>query len=152
MICCSFVAAANNWLLATIPTYWLVRVLVLFTVQKLGPHIPTCRCVGVGRALTSILLPLCEYMKYVRPAFRKLNNREIVTIGYQCVNFHTIIDFKTEDFRRKTRLVVGGHLAKSPATPIDIICLEQFAFEGSGNPKWLNHSACHREDMDSPVP
>ena len=32
------------------------------------------------------------------------------------VNFHMIFDVKIEDFRRKARLLTGGHVTEPPAT------------------------------------
>ena len=55
-------------------------------------------------------------MKDVRPAFKKLESEEIVPIGYHWVNYHMIFDVKMEDFRRKARLLTGGHVAEPPAT------------------------------------
>ena len=55
-------------------------------------------------------------MKEVRPAFNKLDNGEIVPIGYQRVNFQIFFDAKMEDFRRKDRLVVREHVAEHPST------------------------------------
>ena len=49
-------------------------------------------------------------MREVSPAFKKLENGEIVPIAYQHGTFHMIFDVKMEDFRRKARLVVGGHV------------------------------------------
>jgi len=37
-------------------------------------------------------------------------------VCYQKIPCHMIFDVKMEDFRRKTRLVAGGHLTKAPAT------------------------------------
>ena len=37
-------------------------------------------------------------------------------IGYQRVNFHIISEVNMEYFRRKSRLVAGGHVAEPPAT------------------------------------
>ena len=59
---------------------------------------------------------IAKEMKGVSPAFRKLDNGEIVTIGYQSVNCHMIFDVKMEDFCCKTRLVVGGHGTELPDT------------------------------------
>ena len=42
------------------------------------------------------------------PDFKKLENGEIVQIGYQRVNCHMIFDVKMEDFRQKAKLVAGG--------------------------------------------
>ena len=50
------------------------------------------------------------------PASRNLDIGYIVPIGYQCVNCHMISDVKMEDFRRRSSLVVGGHMAETPAT------------------------------------
>ena len=37
-------------------------------------------------------------------------------IGYQRVNCHIFFDVKMENFRRKARLVAGGHVTEPPAT------------------------------------
>ena len=55
-------------------------------------------------------------MKDVRPAFKRLDNGDIVPIGYQRVNCHTIFDVMMEDFRHKARLVTGVHVTEPPAT------------------------------------
>jgi hypothetical protein len=39
-----------------------------------------------------------------------------VPIGSQKIPCHMIFDIKMEDFRRKVRLVAGGHMTKAPAT------------------------------------
>ena len=49
-------------------------------------------------------------MKDVRPAFRELDNGDIVPIGYHPVNCHMIFDVNMEDLRHKSRLVVGIHV------------------------------------------
>ena len=54
-------------------------------------------------------------MKGVIPALRKLDNGDIVPIGYHCVNFHMIFDVNMEDFRHKARLVEGGHVTNPPS-------------------------------------
>ena len=54
-------------------------------------------------------------MKDVIPAFRKIDNGEIVPIGYQRVNCHIIFDVKMEYFLRKARLVSGGHMTDNPS-------------------------------------
>ena len=53
-------------------------------------------------------------MKDVIPAFRKLDNGDIVPIGYQRVNCHMIFYVKMEDLWRKARLVAGGHVTYPP--------------------------------------
>ena len=37
-------------------------------------------------------------------------------IGYQRMNCHMVFDVKMKDFRRKARLVAGGHMTKAPPT------------------------------------
>ena len=55
-------------------------------------------------------------MKDVIYAFKKLENRDIVPIGYHRVNCHIIFDVKMEDFSSKSMLVAGGRVAEPPAT------------------------------------
>ena len=52
----------------------------------------------------------------MNPSFRKLDNEEIVPIGYQRMNFHMIFDAKMEDFHGKARLMEGGHTIEHPST------------------------------------
>ena len=59
---------------------------------------------------------IAKEMKDVRPAFKIMEDGKQVPIGYQRVNCHMIFDVKMEDFRRKARLVAGGHVTKPPAT------------------------------------
>ena len=59
---------------------------------------------------------IAKEMKDVRVAFRILNEGETVPIGYSFVRCHMIFDVKMEDFRRKARLVAGGHMTETPAT------------------------------------
>ncbi len=55
-------------------------------------------------------------MREVRIAFSILPDGGSAHIGYQKIPCHMIFDVKMEDFRRKARLVAGGHLTKAPAT------------------------------------
>ena len=64
-------------------------------------------------------------MKDLSTAFRKLDNGEIVPIGFQRVNCHMIFDVKMKDFRRKARLVVGGHVTEPPATITYVIIVSR---------------------------
>ena len=62
----------------------------------------------------------CQYsiakeMKNVRVAFQILDENEEVPIGYKFIRCHMIFDVKMEDFRRKSRLVAGGHMTDTPA-------------------------------------
>ena len=59
---------------------------------------------------------IAKETKDVNPAFRKLDNEEIVPIGYQHVNYHMIFDVKMEDLRFMAWLVAGGHVTDPPAT------------------------------------
>ena len=52
----------------------------------------------------------------VKPAFRLLSDDEPDPVGYQKIRCHMIFDVKMEDFRRKARLVAGGHMTAAPAT------------------------------------
>ena len=53
-------------------------------------------------------------MKNVRVAFDILKYGDRVPIGHKQINFHLIYDVKMEDFRRKARLVAGGHMTDTP--------------------------------------
>ena len=61
-----------------------------------------------------MLLP--KEMKDVIPSLQKLDNEDIVPIGYQQVNFHMIFDVSMEAFWRKARLVAVGNVTEPPAT------------------------------------
>jgi len=54
-------------------------------------------------------------MKNVKPAFQILEDGgELPNRNYQFVHCHMIFDVKMEDFRRKARLVAGGHMTEAP--------------------------------------
>ena len=53
-------------------------------------------------------------MKNVRAASKILDKNEEVPIGYNFIRCHMIFDVKMEDFRRKSRLVAGGHMTDTP--------------------------------------
>ena len=55
-------------------------------------------------------------MKNVRVAFDIQNDGSSEPIGYQLIRCHMIFDVKMESFRRKARLVAGGHMTETPAT------------------------------------
>ncbi len=55
-------------------------------------------------------------MKDVCVAFKILLDGQSAPIGYQKIPCHIIFDIKMKDFRRKARLVTGGHMTKAPAT------------------------------------
>jgi hypothetical protein len=55
-------------------------------------------------------------MQNLRIAFDILEDGSLPPPEYQFVRCHLVFDVKMEDFRRKARLVVGGHMTKAPAT------------------------------------
>lgn len=60
---------------------------------------------------------LMSEMKNVRPAFQIHEGDKASLVGYQQVKCHIIWDVKLgENFRRKARLVAGGHTTDTPAT------------------------------------
>ncbi len=59
---------------------------------------------------------IAKEMKDVRVAFKILVDGQSAPIGYQKIPCHIIFDVKMEDFRRKARLVAGGHKTEDPAT------------------------------------
>jgi len=60
---------------------------------------------------------LMKEMKNARPAFEIYEGDVSKLIGYQRVRCHIIWDIKlSENFRRKARLVAGGHTTKTPSS------------------------------------
>ena len=61
---------------------------------------------------------ICKEMKNVRPAFEVFGgDTDQLPGGYQDIKCHMIFDVKIgENFRRKARLVAGGHTTETPAT------------------------------------
>ena len=57
---------------------------------------------------------IAKEMKNVKVAFQILSNGEVVPHGYTQIRCHMIFDVKMEDFRRKARLVAGGHVTEAP--------------------------------------
>jgi len=55
-------------------------------------------------------------MKEVCIAFNILPDGHVALNGYQKIPCHMIFDIIMEDFRRKARLVAGGHRTEAPAT------------------------------------
>ena len=53
-------------------------------------------------------------MKNVRIALKVLDDGKVVPLCFQEINCHLIFDEKMEDFRRKARLVAGGHMTNTP--------------------------------------
>ncbi len=59
---------------------------------------------------------IAKEMKEVRIAFNILPDGHVAPNGYQKIPCHMVFDIKMEDFRRKARLVAGGHMTGAPAT------------------------------------
>ena len=57
---------------------------------------------------------IAKEMKNVRVAFQILDENEEVPIGYNFIRCQMIFDVMMEDFRRKSRLVAGGHMTDTP--------------------------------------
>ena len=55
-------------------------------------------------------------MTNFKVAFKILDDDESVPRNHQFFKCHNIFDVKMENFRRKARLVAGGHMTKVPAT------------------------------------
>jgi hypothetical protein len=53
-------------------------------------------------------------MKDVRIAFKCLNPGKHASLDYTWIKCHMIFDIKIEDFRRKARMVAGGHMTSAP--------------------------------------
>ena len=93
----------------------------------------------------------------MRPAFNKLESGEIVSIGYQRVNCDIIFDVKMEYFRRKARLVAGGHVTEPPLAiayaglvsrdtvriAMEFAALNNLPVKSSRHPEFPHHSACN---------
>ena len=61
---------------------------------------------------------ICKEMRNMRPAFEVFEGtKDQLPVGYQFMKCHMIFDVKFgENFRRKARLVAGGHMTETPAT------------------------------------
>ena len=55
-------------------------------------------------------------MMAVRIAFKIVEGDEKPPLASQFMKCHMIFDIKMEDFRRKVRLVAGGHMTETPKT------------------------------------
>jgi hypothetical protein len=54
-------------------------------------------------------------MAAVQVSFKVLDDGDDAPIGYQRINCHLIFDVKLDAFRRKARMVAGGHVTEVPA-------------------------------------
>ena len=60
---------------------------------------------------------ICKEMKNVRIAFEEYDGDVDKLIGYQHIDCHMIFDIKMgENFRRKARMVAGGHKTSTPSS------------------------------------
>jgi hypothetical protein len=59
---------------------------------------------------------IAKEMKEVQKAFEILPDGKTAPIGYQKIPCHMVFDVKMEEFKRKARLVAGGHKTNAPAT------------------------------------
>ena len=59
---------------------------------------------------------IAKEMTKVRKAFDILPDGVAAPVGYQKIPCHMVFDVKMEDFKRKARLVAGGHKTEVPAT------------------------------------
>ena len=60
---------------------------------------------------------ICKEMKNVGVAFEPFDGDENDLKGYKFVKCHMIFDVKMgENFRRKARMVAGGHMTESPSS------------------------------------
>ena len=86
---------------------------------KFGFEIPktVARAKEIDRESGSTLLldAIALEMEAVRIAFKLLNDGDEILPGYQYMECHMVFDVKIEGFRRKARLVSGGHMTKTPA-------------------------------------
>jgi len=57
---------------------------------------------------------LTKEMKDVKVAFDIKDDDDPIPKGYKEITCHMIFDVKMEDFRRKSRLVAGGHMTETP--------------------------------------
>jgi hypothetical protein len=57
---------------------------------------------------------IAKEMKDVRIAFKCLNRGKRAPLDYKWIKWHMIFDIKIEDFRRKARMVAGGHMTGAP--------------------------------------
>ena len=111
-----FVMKKRNRILAKVKSkYWLRS-------HKFGIRIPKyveeAKKVDIQNGNTLWWDAICKEMRNVRPAFEVFEGtKDQLLVGYQFMKCHMIFDVKFgENFRRKARLVAGGHMTETPAT------------------------------------
>ena len=111
-----FVLKKRNRILAKVKSkYWL-------RTQKFGIRIPKfveeVKKIDEQNGDTVWWDAICKEMRNVRPAFEVFEGKlENIPQDYQFMWCHMIFDVKfRENFRRKARLVAGGHMTDTPNT------------------------------------
>ena len=110
-----YVLKKRNRILAKIKSKYWVR------THKFGIEIPksVSQAIAIDKKNGNTLWwdAIVKEMKNVRPAFDPFEGKESdIPIGYQRIDCHMIFDIKMgENFRRKARLVAGGHTTDTPA-------------------------------------
>ena len=110
-----YVLKKRNRILAKIKSKYWVR------THKFGIEIPksVSQAIAIDKKNGNTLWwdAIVKEMKNVRPAFDPFEGKESdIPIGYQKIDCHMIFDIKMgENFRRKARLVAGGHTTDTPA-------------------------------------
>ena len=111
-----FVMKKRNRILAKVKSkYWLRS-------HKFGIRIPKsveeAKKVDNQNGNTLWWDAICKEMRNVQPAFEVFEGtKDQLPVGYQFMKCHMIFDVKFgENFRRKARLVAGGHMTETPAT------------------------------------
>ena len=91
------------------------------TTHKFGIEVPktVARALEIDRENGNTLWQdaIAKEMKAVSIAFKVLTNGESPPPGYQFMECHMIFDVKMENFRRKARLVAGGHMVSVSNVP-----------------------------------
>jgi ribosomal protein L31E len=86
--------------------------------HKFGFEIPKTveRALEIDRELGNTLWrdAIAKEMSAVRVAFKILNDGEEPPVGYQFMKCHMVFDIKLDGFKRKARLVAGGHMTEAP--------------------------------------
>ena len=112
---CSYVLKKRNRIISKIKSKYWVR------THKYGIEIPKtaaqARQLDAKNGDTLWWDAIMKEMKNVRPAFDIFEGKkEDIGPGYQEIKCHMIFDIKMgENFRRKARLVAGGHTTVTPA-------------------------------------
>jgi hypothetical protein len=87
-------------------------------MHKFGFEIPKTveRALQIDRELGNTLWrdAIAKEMSAVRVAFKILNDGQEPPVGYQFMKCHMVFDIKLDGFKRKARIVAGGHMTEAP--------------------------------------